>query len=65
HPNEELLFSIEKGQIITYLEKRGLKVLEHLDNHEIEKRFLLDENGDLIGHMTGHFCFVMASPVRK
>ncbi|MEN8242829.1 MAG: SAM-dependent methyltransferase [Chloroflexota bacterium] len=65
HPNEELLFSIEKGQIITYLEKRGLKVLEHLDNHEIEKRFLLDDQGDLIGHMTGHFCFVLASPVRK
>lgn len=37
-------------------------MVNHLDNREIEKKFLLNENGSLIGQIIGHFCFVMASP---
>ncbi|MDJ0719262.1 MAG: hypothetical protein QNJ54_34395 [Prochloraceae cyanobacterium] len=31
----------------------------------LEKKFLLDENGALIGQVTGHFRFVLASPNKR
>ena len=61
HESEELLFSIDDGKIESFLELRGLKILDHLDNKEIEQRFLLDDKGDLIGQITGHFRFVLAA----
>jgi len=61
HANEELMFSIDEGKVASFLEQRNLKVVEHLDNEEIERRYLLDDGGSLIGRMTGHFRFVMAS----
>jgi len=63
HSNEELMFSIEKGNLESFLEGRNLKMLDHLDNEEIEKKFLVDDNGALIGKATGHFCFVLASKI--
>ncbi|MBN1316118.1 MAG: SAM-dependent methyltransferase [Anaerolineales bacterium] len=62
HSAEALLFSVEEGKIETFLESRGLKMTGHLDNREIESTFLMDDNGSLIGPMTGHFRFVLASP---
>lgn len=62
HANEELLFSIDEGEIESFLEQRNLKVVEHLDNEEIERTHLIDDNGSLIGQITGHFRFVLASP---
>jgi methyltransferase (TIGR00027 family) len=62
HANEELMFSIGEGEIESCLKQRGLKMVDHLDNEEIERAFLLDENGSLIGRITGHFRFVLASP---
>jgi methyltransferase (TIGR00027 family) len=63
HGGEELTFSIgEDGEIGNYLAQRGLELVEHLDNEEIEKAFLEGEDGELIGRMTGHFRFVVASP---
>jgi hypothetical protein len=56
------MFSIDEGETESFLAQRGLKMLEHLDNEEIEGAFLLDENGSLIGRITGHFRFVLASP---
>ena len=61
HANEDLLFSIDEGGIGSFLEQRGLKIVEHLDNEEIERKFLIDENGSLLGKITGHFRFVLAS----
>jgi len=49
----------------TFLEQRGLKIVNHLDNEEIERTFLLNENGSLIGQITGSFRFAMASPFNK
>ena len=49
-------------KIESFLEKRGLKIVNHLDNKEIEKTFLLNENGSLVGQITGSFRFAMASP---
>jgi len=37
-------------------------MLNHLDNKEIEKAFLTDEKGLLIGEITGSFRFAAASP---
>lgn len=61
HANEELMFSINEDETESFLEKRGLKMIEHLDNDEIERTFLLKENGSLLGQITGHFRFAMAS----
>lgn len=61
HANEELMFSIDEGETESFLEQRGLKIVDHLNNEEIERTFLLKENGSLIGQITGHFCFVLAS----
>lgn len=63
HSGEELLFSIKEGEIELHLRQRGLKTVEHLDNEVIEKTLLRDENGSLIGRMTGHFRFVTAFPI--
>ena len=62
HAAEELTFSIREGEIESFLEGRNLKMIEHLDNEEIEKKFLTMDNGALIGRTTGHFRFVSASP---
>lgn len=61
HTDEELMFSIDDGKVGVFLNQKNLKVLEHLDNEEIEREFLLNDNGSLIGKITGHFRFVMAS----
>lgn len=62
HANEELMFSIDEGETESFLRQRGLRMVEHLNNEEIESAFLLDENGSRIGQMTGHFRFVLAVP---
>jgi methyltransferase (TIGR00027 family) len=61
HANEELMFSIEEGEIDSFLEQRELKMVEHLDNEGIERKYLINDNGQLIGQITGHFRFVAAS----
>jgi len=62
HANEDLQFSIDYGGLGEFLELRGLKVVEHLDIDEIERRFLTDDDGTVLGRMTGHFRFALASP---
>ena len=65
HANEALMFSIDEGETESFLEQRGLKMVDHLDNKEIEKTLLVNENGSLIGQITGAFRFAMASPNNK
>jgi methyltransferase (TIGR00027 family) len=66
HSAEALTFSIDEGAIASYLASRDLKLVEHLDNQQIEQRFLTDDAGKLIGQMTGHFRFALAaSETRK
>jgi methyltransferase (TIGR00027 family) len=65
HANEELTFSLGEGEIVSFLEHRELKLIEHLNAEEIERTYLLDENGSLIGRITGHFRFVIASTMDK
>jgi methyltransferase (TIGR00027 family) len=61
HANEALLFSINENEIETFLNTRGFKIVEHLDNKDMEKSLLTDENGKIIGQVTGHFRFVLAA----
>ena len=66
HRSDELFrFAIDEGKIESFLEQRGLKIVNHLDNREIEKMFLLNENGSSIGQITGWFRFALASPNNK
>ena len=60
HESEALLFSLSEGEIEIFLAQRGLKMIEHLNNDEIEQHLLLGNNGKLIGPITGHFRFVHA-----
>lgn len=62
HGDETLMFSIKEGEIGTFLAQRGLELIQHLDNKEIEAAFLKKEDGTLLGPMTEHFRFVVASP---
>ena len=64
HHDESLMFAIDEGKIELYLEQRGLEIIDHLGNNEIEREFLVIENGSLIGRVTGHFRFVLALPKR-
>ena len=65
HPNERGKFAIEEEKIESFLEQRGLKMVEHLNNREIENRFLTTEAGSLIGQIIECFRFVLASPISK
>ena len=65
HGGEGLMFAIENGEIGNYLAQRGLALVEHLDNDAIERAFLAGDDGELIGRMTGHFRFVVASPNQR
>lgn len=62
HGNEALLFSVNEGETKTFLQARGLQMVEHLDNEIIEERFLSNDSGTSLGQMTGHFRFVAATP---
>lgn len=61
HANEALLFSIDAGQIRSFLEHRGLKLIDLMKANEIERAYLMSDDGKLIGPITGHFRFVLAS----
>jgi O-methyltransferase involved in polyketide biosynthesis len=61
--NELFRFAIDKVKVESFLEQRGLKIVNHFDNRELEKTFLLNENGSLIGQITGLFRFVLSSPI--
>ena len=61
HANEGLLFSIAEGQEAAFFEQRALRIVQRLNNVEIERTYLTDDNGILLGQMTGHFRFAMAA----
>ncbi len=65
HANEGIMFAIGEGKAKFFLDQKGLKMIEHMENDEIERAFLLSENGSLMGQITEHFRFVSASPKSK
>lgn len=65
HANEELMFSIQNGEIESFLAKRNLKMIKYMDNEAIERKYLMDDKGSLIGSITGNFRFVCVSPLKN
>jgi methyltransferase (TIGR00027 family) len=61
HADEALMFSIVDGSIESFLDQRNLTLVDHLNNEEIERSYLVGDDGILLGQITGHFCFVLAS----
>ncbi len=58
--DEKFIFSIDSGMINTFLEQRGLKVVEDLDSRALEKRFLTQKDSSLIGKMMAAYGVVTA-----
>ena len=54
-PAEVFRTTINENEIESYLEKRGLKLIRHMEIDEIEKACLLDDRGSLIGSPMGLF----------
>lgn len=61
HADEELMFSIGKGEIESFLTARNLSLVEHMDTETIESAYLVDNSGDLLGPITALFRFVLAA----
>jgi methyltransferase (TIGR00027 family) len=62
HSNERLMFSIGEGEAESFFGQRGLKMIDHWDNEEIERTFLLNEDGLISGKIIESFRFALASP---
>jgi methyltransferase (TIGR00027 family) len=63
HADEALMFSIAEGEVASFLGERDMQVIEHFDPESIEKTFLVDAQGALLGRVTGNFRFVLAKPI--
>ncbi len=57
HPNEQGRFSLSDQNLETFLEKQGLRLLEHWDNRDMENKYLTRKKGSSIGKITGWFRF--------
>ena len=60
--NELFKFTIDEDKIEAFFDQRGLNIVRHLNHIEVEKSFLLRENGAPIGRPNGMFRLVIASP---
>jgi methyltransferase (TIGR00027 family) len=65
HRDEGLMFAIDEGEAESFLEERGLRMVEHLDNQEIERTLLVTKDGSSMGRITGVFRFLLASPISQ
>jgi methyltransferase (TIGR00027 family) len=62
HAREGVAFSIDDGKLEGFLLERNLKILQHLDKGAIESKYLIADDGVLIGQIPGYFRFVLAAP---
>jgi len=60
YPGEPTYFGIQEGYIGTFLSERGYKIIEHLAQNKIEKRYLSLNDGSSAGKLLALFCFVHA-----
>jgi methyltransferase (TIGR00027 family) len=63
YPNDRNKFFLKEGEIEPFLKLRGFFVDEHLNNTDIEKKFLTDDSNLLIGHIVEALRFALASTV--
>ena len=60
YPGEPTHFGIQKGNIGSFLLERGYKIIEHLAQNEIERKYLSLNDGSSAGKLLALFCFVHA-----
>ena len=58
---ESWTFSIEDGTIEDFLTQRGFKLITHHTPSDLEKIYLIADNGMCFGHINGTHCIVIAS----
>lgn len=60
-PGEATPFSLEDGQIRSFLSERGFTIVEHLTTKDMERKYLTLRDGSSGGRVTEMFCFVKAT----
>jgi methyltransferase (TIGR00027 family) len=65
NPNERGKFALEEDKVDFFVKERGFRILEHLNTTEIEKKFLINVDGSLIGHIIASLRFISASPINN
>jgi len=58
YPDEPTYFGIQEDHIGTFLSERGFKIIEHLSQNEIERKYLSLKDGSSAGKLLPLFCFV-------
>jgi len=58
--HESWLFGIEKGEIQNFLNKHKLKLREHFDSDDLERRYFSQSYGKIVGKVNGTHCIVLA-----
>jgi methyltransferase (TIGR00027 family) len=53
-------FGIEEGELEGFLKKYGLRVSEHQDAQDLERRYFTDASGEIVGQVNGTHCLVRA-----
>jgi len=57
---EPFQFWIPQSKIDQFIEDHGLKVIEHIDADEMQKRYLTQKDGNIAEKVLTRFCFVKA-----
>ena len=57
---ERWYFGIEEGELEQFLDKYGLRVMEHKDAQELERMYFTDASGKAVGRINGTHCLVRA-----
>ena len=65
YSNEPTRFGIRKGDIESFLAKRGFEVIEHLTAAEMNARYLTAGGYSDVGEIPALFCFVHAKVIEK
>lgn len=60
NPAEPFQFWIAQSNIDKFMEEQGLKIIEHIDAPEMEKRYLTMNDGNIAEKVLTRFCFVKA-----
>lgn len=62
HTGEPFRFFIDQGALPSFLGKKGLEPVEHLDASEMERAYATGDAGAPTGKVAGFFCFAVARP---
>jgi methyltransferase (TIGR00027 family) len=60
NPGEPIQFWLEKTKMESYLTARGLRILDHLDNKAMIRRYLTLQDGTIAEKPTSHFGLILA-----